>query len=62
MITEIVKFNDDENNICYGILVDGKHIICACCGGVIEVEEVTILETYNGWIDFSESIQLWFQD
>ena len=62
METKIVKFDDNEGNICYGILVDEKHIICACCGGVYEKEEVTILDTFSGWIDFRSPLEEWFGD
>lgn len=51
-----VKFRDSENAIHGGIMVDNKTIICACCGGNLEVEDVTILEIYDDWIDFTEFI------
>lgn len=39
---EIVKFLDFEDNVCYGIFYQGQ-IICGCCGGVFDEEDVKIL-------------------
>ena len=49
-----VKFRENAIHGC--IMVDNKTIICACCGGNLEVEDVTILEIYDDWIDFTEFI------
>lgn len=60
-----VKFYDNENDtILGGILTDEGDIICGCCGGLIEADEIgdddgsffTILETYKTWLDISEVI------
>lgn len=56
METKQVKFMDEEGEIFGGILVDGEYIICGCCGGVIEWNEVTILEKYNNWVNISDNI------
>ena len=58
METKQVKFKDEEGNILGGILVDNKYIICGCCGGVLEVEEVEILERYNYWVNISYEIMV----
>jgi len=56
---EQIKFRDKESGLIHGgILLEDGGIICACCGGYIEPDEdsVEILEVYDDWIDFSESI------
>lgn len=62
METKIVKFDDGEGNPCYGILVDEKYIICACCGGILEGPDVIILDTFDGWIDFRSFLEEEFED
>ena len=54
METKMIKFEVDEE-VFGGILVDGKYVICGCCGSVFEADEVTILKEMS-WIDISESI------
>lgn len=59
-----VKFLDGET-WCAGILV-GRHIICACCGGIFDVDEIlenaredgieNPIEPFNTWVDISEEI------
>ena len=56
MLTRQVKFIDENETVLGGIMIDNDYIICGCCGGVIEVEEVTILETYDTWVNISEEI------
>ena len=60
-----VKFYDRENGtVLGGILTDEGDIICGCCGGLIEADEIgndddslfTILETYKTWLNISEAI------
>ena len=56
METKMVKFCDPESEfILGGILVNGEYIICGCCGGVFEVDEVTILKELS-WINISDDI------
>lgn len=50
-----VKFLDDEEDIQYGIAFEDK-IICACCGGIYELDEVEIL-TELDWADFRDTIK-----
>lgn len=54
------KFKDYDNNICGGILCDfdngDEYIICGCCGGIFDPNEVEILETYAYWVDLSDEI------
>jgi hypothetical protein len=55
----------DGDGMCAGILC-GKHIICACCGGVFEVDEVidnaradgkNAIEMFDTWVDVSDEIK-----
>ena len=51
-----VKFVDFENEIHGGILNENEnYIICGCCGGVFEKNEVKILKVYD-WINIEEAI------
>lgn len=56
-----IKFYDKENDSTHGgILTDDGEIICGCCGGLIEKEDVEsdikILEIYPEWIDLTDAI------
>ena len=55
-----IKMKDKENDvICGGLLFENGDILCACCGSIIpkdEQDDIEILEIYEVWIDFSESI------
>lgn len=45
----MVKFTDENIEIHYGIkLEDEDTIMCACCGGTFSLEDVTVLDTYEG--------------
>ena len=53
-----VKFCEigtEEESIEYGIAYNDE-VICACCGGVYELDEVEILEEYEYWVDFKYEI------
>lgn len=57
MKTQQIKFRFiDEGRAFGGILVDDKFVICGCCGTVVDIKGVVILQTYNDWMDLSESI------
>ena len=54
-----VKFidkNEETNNVYGGILMDDGDVICACCGGVFEADDIEIIEEYDTWVDFTEFI------
>ena len=57
METKQVKFKDFEGNILGGIMIDNKFVICGCCGGVFEMEEIEILEVYKVWLNISDEIR-----
>ena len=59
------KFYDVENAIVHGgILTDDGDIICGCCGGLIESDEIgdsedcthRILKVYDTWVDLTMEI------
>lgn len=54
METKQVKFIDTEGEEQGGILVDNKYIICGCCGGVFEVDEVHYSPL--PWVNISKEI------
>lgn len=47
-----IKFREDEA-IIGGFLVDDNTIICGCCGGTFEKDEIEILEIYDSWVDLN---------
>ena len=62
MTTKQVKFFDKEKQEIHGgILVDGKTLICGCCGWVSSKDEwhdlgITIMEEYANWMNLDEGI------
>ena len=54
------SFMDDEGNTLGGIYCDfdngDRYIICGCCGGIFDPNEVENLEIFNFWVDLSEEI------
>lgn len=51
-----VLFRDEENNLCAGIRLDDGRVICGCCGGILEPEEITIVKVFHDWEDISDAI------
>ena len=66
MITKQVYFRSEgEDAYIGGILCMEKEddlknafIICGCCGGIIEIDEVEEMEIYPTWVGFSDEIML----
>lgn len=57
MTTKQVLFVDPaENDVNMGILVNDEYVICACCGGVYEIDEILIIREYDFWVNFNEEI------
>ena len=56
-----VRFGQDagimrENNVDYcGGKAYHDEIICACCGGIVEISEVENIETFP-WVDITDAI------
>lgn len=52
-----IKFKDFDGVVLGGIL-DEEHniIICGCCGGTFELDEVEIIEYYKDWVNISYEI------
>ena len=60
-----VKFKDPDGTILGGIalyeeqadgVADLTGVICGCCGGVFQYDEVEIIEKYENWIPLSDEI------
>ena len=57
-----IRFYDAENQThCGGILMDDGSVICGCCGGIFEADDlenvgITIEHVYDHWVDLSEEI------
>lgn len=60
MVTKQIRFRCiGEDNYNGGILVDdGKEvvIICGCCGGIIENEDIEDFCPYDEWVNISNEI------
>lgn len=60
MTVQQVKFNDKnigEGEMFGGIMVDNEYIICGCCGGIFEVEEVGKENIFPlSWVNISAEI------
>ena len=53
-----VKFHlagEEEESIRGGIAYQ-HFIICGCCGGAIDVDDIDWMEVYDSWMDISEEI------
>lgn len=51
-----VKFFDGETWQ-GGIMIDDEYIVCGCCGGIFEVEEVAPdIIIYKNWVNISFDI------
>lgn len=63
MVVKQVKFRADGEEAYFGgIFVDdgeNKYIICGCCGGVYEIDDLTDADItiYENWVDISEEIK-----
>lgn len=55
MLAQQVMFDDGEE-VKGGILVNSEFIICGCCGGVFEAEEVEVIEYFEYWVPIGEEI------
>lgn len=53
----MVRFLDEGNEgYDYGIAF-GEKIVCACCGGVLEQDDLLFVEELGHWIDFDYAIR-----
>lgn len=53
---DVINFALMSGNYECGIAYEDK-IICGCCGGVVELNEVYYLKEYKTWIDISNDIE-----
>ena len=53
-----VKFFDKDNNIWVGGIAYHGEIICGCCGGTLEIDELAEHEMviYDDWVNLSYEI------
>lgn len=51
-----VGFIPEDEELHYGIMVNNEFIICGCCGGVFEINEVELVEVFETWVDISDEI------
>ena len=59
MLTQQVKFWDDDNKEWFGgIMIDNEYIICGCCGSVFDCDKLSEedIEPYRKWVDISDEI------
>lgn len=55
-VKQVLFASPETNDVNMGILVNNEYVICAECGGVMEVEEVVILSVYDYWVSFEDEI------
>lgn len=53
-IPTMVIYRDDEKEECVGIAYHDE-VICLCCGGIAELEEITIVRELD-WVDVSREV------
>ncbi len=52
-----VMFSDPDNEGKWLVgIAHGDEIICACCGGIFEIDEIESIHTYKNWIDIVDAI------
>ena len=60
MTAQQVRFRlQDDDTYFGGILVeDGKKsfVICGCCGGTAEMDEIEEIKKYKNWVNISDEI------
>lgn len=64
MIKQIKIYDKENNGIHGGIILDTGNVICACCGRLIEKDNIgpennksySIMNIFETWVDFSDSI------
>lgn len=59
MLTKQCAFKDEDGTIFGGIYVEigeEKYVICGCCGGVMEMDDIEELYLFDEWNNISEEI------
>lgn len=52
-----VMFSDPDNEGKWLVgIAHRDEIICACCGGIFEIDEIESIHTYKNWIDIVDAI------
>ena len=55
-VKQVLFVGENSEGVQAGIMLENGFVICACCGGVFEPDEVEILKVFDFWVDFSEWI------
>jgi transcription elongation factor Elf1 len=50
------RYRFGEGEVLGGIQLENGNVICGCCGGVFEPDEVEIIEVFDHWVDISDEI------
>lgn len=56
---KLVYFRDtleDNSEPQFGIMLDDEHLLCLCCGGILEKGDYEILRSHK-WFDFSQAMK-----
>lgn len=51
-----VLFRDEENLLSAGIRLEDGRVICGCCGGIFEPEDITVVKVFSNWENISDAI------
>lgn len=51
-----VSFKDYDGVVRGGILLDNDDVICGCCGGIMESDDIEIVKVFDDWVDISNEI------
>ena len=60
MLTKQCVFKDEEGTKFGGIYVEvggDVYIICGCCGGVMELTDITDIKLFDDWVNIEEEIR-----
>lgn len=59
MLTKQCAFKDFEGTVFGGVYLEigeEKYVICGCCGGVMEMDDIEELYVFQEWNNISEEI------
>lgn len=56
MAKQVVFKDKFEGGVHAGIALDDGSVICGCCGGLIELEDYTLIKEYEDWVNLEHEI------
>lgn len=64
MVAELIMFSDEASEApAWGILIDNSIIVCLCCGGLLNIEDVDIImKCPYEWIDIDAMLTDFFEE